>query len=143
LKTFWLTPLSKNGGSSNSSETATEDHPHSAVISETDMLLQHERLVDWIVEIFKESIRNITAKHAAAKISAGPVQPIIRTDGKIPLDEVVEAVRLPGFDAKTVVANAGTVTIPHSIVESLRDFVSIVSAQFWSYYCVHFRKGLF
>jgi len=130
LKTFWLTPTSKKGDSSTSSESALNDGIQSEFITVntgSGGFMKHERLVDWMVQILKESIRAIVAQHAAAKKGSGAVPAFCGRSGEIPLDELVEAIKLPEFDATIVTADAASVVIPDNIVEKLREFVSIVS----------------
>jgi len=89
--------------------------------------MKHERLVGWMVEILKESIKAIAAQHAVVQKRTVTIPAYHGKTGEIPLDELVEAVKLPDFDAAVVAADASSVVVPDDVVESLREFVSIVS----------------
>jgi len=130
LKTFWLIPTSKKGDSSTTSESALIDGIKSEFITAnkgSDGIMKHERLVGWMVQIFKENIRAIVAQHAAAKKNTGAALAFCARTGEIPLDELVEAIKLPEFDATIVTADTASVVIPDNISNLLREFVSIVS----------------
>jgi hypothetical protein len=90
-------------------------------------LLKHERSIDWMVEILQESIRLIIAQRQAKKTTCtSPLASISR--GGVALDEVVEAIKLPDFDAKAVAAaDADSVEISDHIHALLREYVAIVS----------------
>jgi len=141
LTTFWLTPVLKKAASSGSgsSETGNSDeapsHHRDGGASRTETLLKHERLIDWMVEIMKENVRRVVACHTAAKKGDGCISPIRQPDGHIPLDELVEAVKLPDFDATIAVADEKAVDIPENIVESLRAFIAIVSVNVYLKVC--------
>ncbi len=133
LKTFWITPYAGRAASTQSSETGTTsdaaaDFQVRASDTRADRLLKHERLVEWIVEIFQESIRQIVAQRKACKKQPGPLHPLHRHQNSIPLDEVVEAIKLADFDATAANADMDAVEIPADIIENLRAYVSIVSA---------------
>jgi len=130
LKTFWITPYAGRAASTHSSDTGTSEDAESQYhTSDTraDTLLKHERLVEWIVEVFQEAIRPIVAQRKACQKSPTPFHAIHRKQGQIPLDEVVEAIKLPDFNATAATAEADSAEIPADILEHLRAYVSIVS----------------
>jgi len=116
------------------------DTPSRLVETSADHLLKHERLIDWMTEIFQESIRHVVAQRQVCTSGGGsskssPTQAaaavvgatLPREAGRIALDEVVEAIHLPEFNANAVAADTNVVQIPANIVEDIRSYVSIVS----------------
>ncbi len=130
LKTFWLTPSSKRAESLTASENGTYDEipcEYIPVNKNVNGIMKHERLVGWMVEILKESIKAIAAQHAVVQKRTVTIPAYHGKTGEIPLDELVEAVKLPDFDGAVVAADASSVVVKDEVVESLREFVSIVS----------------
>jgi len=97
--------------------------------SMADKILKQERLVDWIVEILQESIVQIVARRKLNSNKSGSFIAFHEQQqlDTIPLDEIVQAIQLPAFDAASASIEVGQVEIPNHIVESLRSYVSIVS----------------
>jgi len=144
MKTYWLTPHASRAASSHSTETGTSsegmDNPSRLIETRADYLLKHERLIDWMTEIFQESIRHVVAQRqvriccggdGGLRSSSSSNQAVHVTlpgkAGRIALDEVVEAIHLPEFDANAVAVEADAVEIPEHIVDDIRSYVSIVS----------------
>jgi len=146
MKTYWLTPHASRAASMHSTETGTSsegmDNPSRLIETRADYLLKHERLMDWMTEMLQESIRRVVAQRqvritscggdgglrssSSSNLAANVTLP--RKAGRIALDEVVEAVHLPEFDANAVAvdADADAVEIPEQIVDDIRSYVSIV-----------------
>ncbi len=129
LKTYWIMPYAGKAASTQSTESRISERPlmlrQDAMKGER--VLKHERLVGWMVEILQDHIRHIVAHHQAAKTPANLCAIPRHTEGHVPLDEVVEAITLPDFDASTAHADANSVQIPENLVEDLREYVAIVS----------------
>lgn len=135
LQTYWVTPHARKGTSNGSSETGSSDHVEFTVAASSldikaDVLLKHERYIDWVVRLLLESIRKIAAvRQVKGGIVPSTLTLPIKTHGGIALDEVVEAIKLPDFDVKTAHACLSTIEIPDNVSNALREYVSIVSKQ--------------
>lgn len=135
VQTYWVTPHARKGTSNGSSETGSSDHVEftvatSALDIKADVLLKHERYIDWVVRLMLESVRKIAAVHQAKGERTSAGTPVLHSkQGHIALDEVVEAIKLPEFDAKTAQACVETIEIPEAVSNSLREHVSIVSGR--------------
>jgi len=130
LKAFFVTPHNKAGSqSAASNDTGRSDVEELQLPQDirAQSLLKREREVDWVTETLLEYIREIVAQqqHFAGgkpNVSLDPK----RLAGHIPLDEVVDAIKLPEFNAKAAKADPKTVKIPDNIKGRLRQYVSIV-----------------
>jgi len=56
--------------------------------------------------------------------------------GEISLDKLIKAAQLPDFDVAVAVADSSLVIILDTIVESLREYVSIVSRNEFIFLCI-------
>lgn len=138
LQTYWITPHVKKGTSHASSETGSSDNNLESTAPEpmdvkTVALLKHERQIDWVVELLLDCIRKIVAhrdakKSVATSCTSCSLEAKHHRPGQIALDEVVEAIKLPDFDAKTIHADASVVSVSSDVVTCLREYVSIVRA---------------
>jgi len=138
LTTFWIAPHAKRAGSATSSTTNSSERimdPRALVpldvantnTNNTDQCLKHERLVDWMQEVFLSMIRPIVAKHGAMRTPSSPLIVPDKPLSEIALDEVVEAIQLPDFNAEAALINPDSVEIPNDVAESLRTYIGIVS----------------
>jgi len=59
-----------------------------------------------------------------------------KTCCEISFDKLIEAVQLPDFDAAVAAADSSSVVISDTIVESLREYVSIVSRNEFLFLCI-------
>ena len=100
-------------------------------------LLKRERQCEWMTELIRDSVRDIVAQRATrkGKISkSNDPLPNHRAKNRIPLDEVVDVISMPTFDAKSSEAEAFAVKIPENVSRLMREYVSIVSL-WWQYDC--------
>lgn len=99
-------------------------------------LLKHEREVEWVAELFRDSIRDIVAKRSSkAKTNTKTFKTHGRDNlpvrkSRIPLDEVVDVIEMPAFDANTAESEYYAVKIPDNISKLIREYVSIVAAAY-------------
>lgn len=93
-------------------------------------LLKREREVEWVSELFRDSIREIVAQRATRKgkiMKSSNALPSHRSKNRVPLDEVVDVIKMPSFDSKSSSdVQAYEVKIPENISRLIREYVSIV-----------------
>lgn len=137
LKTFWLTPYVDRAYSANGEYSDDEGDVLSIDFASqlANQLLKREREVEWVSELIKDSAREIVAsretrKGKGAKFAEPP--PNHRSRSRVPLDEVVDVIKMPTFDSKS--ANAKdevyTIKIPDNVSRLIREYVSIISAAY-------------
>ena len=155
LVTWWLEPEHKNKSQSTSSSnrsgseaastrSATKNVGATKNVSisrkasiastlknEAEVRLKHERLVNWIVEMIHEHIRQLVAMRGKPtketwKPSFAP------KPGQIVLDEVAKVIYLPRFDAKAFkeAGDQRSVDIGKEVLEQLRDLVTAIAARY-------------
>jgi len=148
LTTFWLSPQAKRAASVTESEAAANDWPSPQIDvlaqsalslskiskkikekAKAEQCAKHERLVDWMLELFLGMIRPIVARQVAMKLESTPLSIPEKQLGEIALDELVETIQLPEFNASAVGANVNMVEVPNNIVRALRQYISIVSTR--------------
>jgi hypothetical protein len=103
LATFWL---SRNASEKAPSVTSNESNSTGKrLLGDTGLesrddsgtALKHNRLVEWIAEVFQEHIKKIVAQKG--KDQVGPPPAVYQPPaGKTCLDEVAEVIKLPKFD---------------------------------------------
>lgn len=131
LKTYWVAPHSKagstiSGASSSSTEMEELEYPQEI---HAQGLLRRERQIDWVTELLRANITEIVAKHELLKSNATcVVLPAMNLRNRTPMDEVVESIKLPEFNAKAVSADPHSVKVPDRVMNLLRQYVSIVSS---------------
>lgn len=92
-------------------------------------LLKREREIEWVSEVLRDGICEIVAQRKGkmskprelSRSSSG------RHRKRIPLDEVVDVIKMPKFDSKSADANAYAVKIPSDVSRLVREYVSVVS----------------
>lgn len=98
-------------------------------------LLRREREIEWVAEVFRDGIREIVAQRESRRGKTGKTtksrsyavsSPRSRRN-RIPLDEVVDVIKMPAFDKKVADANASAVKIPEHVSCLVREYVSVVS----------------
>ena len=135
MRTFWLTPNVDKAYSAGSKPEEEE------TILEMDLagslanqLLKREREVEWVSEILHDSIREIVAQRATRRGKISKTLASLhsyhhRSRNRVPLDEVVDVIKMPEFDAKTAdrEMEAYGIKIPDNVSRLVREYVSIVS----------------
>jgi hypothetical protein len=145
LATFWLTLNAKNAdkaSSATSNESNSADCAQGAAL-ETGLvpcahdpdaaLLKHDRLVEWIAEIFQEHIRKIVAQKGKSRMGLPP-DVYVPPAGKTCLDEVAEVIKLPKFDA-TLFAKARdwqSIELEQIVSKQLHKYIEIIASMYRS-----------
>lgn len=136
LKTFWLTPYVDRAYSANGSVDDEEGDVLQVDFSGklANELLKREREIEWVSELIRDSIREIVAQRATrkGKISSKSNDPLPshRAKNRVPIDEVVDVIKMPHFDSKSADAAAYAVRIPDNVSRLIREYVSIISAAY-------------
>ena len=99
-----------------------------------------DRLVDWNVDVLKRLLKLIMAKRVAKYDPnyTPQIDEVAKTEGNIllkdgmALDEVVEIVELPKFDAKTQRSqpDPNTMEISSQVIQQLREFVENIACMY-------------
>ena len=141
LQTYWVEIQRSSGDStSHSSHEASKNHGELNEAEEINPeLASHEqrlcsktqRLIDWNVELLEKSVRKIVAQHTAIYGSdADRELSELATKGN-PLDEVVEIIELPEFNANVhAQIDEDNVNLPDIAIDELRAFVSGIAAMY-------------
>lgn len=120
--------------SANSQQTDEEDDVLALDFAgkKASQLLKREREVEWVSELIHDSVREIVAQRATrkGKISKSlDSLPSHRTKSRVPIDEVVDVIKMPNFDSKGSDNNVPSyaVKIPENVSRMIREYISIVS----------------
>ena len=146
LNTYWLLAKNDKGtsvtsGSSDPSgspelgdgvEHTPEQILEKQEMRKQDIIVKQERLVDWVVEILKQYIKEILKQRKAkfGKLRGHPTGDFEFNKSGSNLEEVVEVISLPQFNEKAV-AKAQTykdIEIDEVVTEQLRKYVSIIAS---------------
>ena len=143
LTTYWLTLKGgiHAGSSAGSGEEISSEnkqlvlHPTSSVVESSQRRnLKESRLIDWIADILLEHIKKVVAVHdrCGTVESADDDVRYVPEDGKICLDEVQEAIKMPKFDARVAQASleSRSLEIPDEISEALREYVTLIAGAY-------------
>ena len=132
LTTSGLTPSVDRAHSAGSQDTDEEDDILAVDFAGklASQLLKREREVEWVSELIHDSIREVVASRATRKgriTKTLDSLPNHRAKNRVPLDEVVDVIKMPNFDAKSSDVQAYAVKIPENVSRLIREYVSIVS----------------
>lgn len=132
LKTYWIVPNSKAGSESASTDNSARSNFEEIELPQeiyAEELLKREREIDWITELLSECIRHIMVKQELYKVPAKAPPIHDKISGQIPLDDVVDTIRMPETSIKAgeTEDKAKHVKIPERVSSLLRQYVSIVS----------------
>ena len=133
LRTFWITPSVVKANSAASDSPVHVEQDFLAVDSAGQLaseLLRREREVEWVAELMRDAIREIVAVRETKKGKIQNTQDQKRSHrsrNRVPLDEVVDVIKMPNFDAKSANAEAFAVRIPDRVSALVREYISIVS----------------
>jgi len=94
------------------------------------------RLVDWVTEMLLQQIKKVVVVHKRCPPGRNDDYNVMFRieEGRIGLDEVVEAIRTPDFNADVADAalDSSMINVPTDIAETLRDYVSVIAATYRS-----------
>ena len=138
LQTYWLNvgacrkaSNSLNGSSHHTKEMVDADVPISAA---NEKNIKRERLASWMAELLEAYLKPILAKRRSVRASKsvafeGLDEKEEASSELIGINEVVDAIALPLFDANLVVteSNIEAIEIDPVVVEQIREFVSVIS----------------
>jgi hypothetical protein len=119
LNTYWLVPPASGAESVSPPVVAP---PSNAFVKQT-------RLIKWMVDLFLDHINKIYASRNY-KLPRTPVM-YNPKQNSITLDEIVEVICLPKFDAKAGQGSQGQTKISLGAIDQLCDYVSNIA----SLYC--------
>ena len=133
LKTFWLTPrvdraYNADGPYSDGDEEDALQIDFAGKLA--DQLMKHEREIEWVSELIRDCVREIVARRATKSgkvLKPTDELPKYRVKNRVPLDEVVDIIKMPAFDAKAANSEAFAVKIPENVSRLIREYISIVS----------------
>ena len=147
LQTYWLTVKQQSCASRASSDDAST----SVVENENDTAWVEEglrspamasvdektaRLVGWNCDVITRLLKQIAARRQAKEaqeVDLSKVQNDIKTDGSTVLDEVVEIIRLPEFDAvaaKSQAENLNSVELDKNAEAQLFDYLIAIASMY-------------
>lgn len=139
LNTYWLVHANreerKEDSQSSVSERGSESHGSSEAEVVGGSLLQR-RMVDWVVEVLQQYVRQVLAwrrskaKSKYAASGGGNTFSFIKEGSK--LDEVAEVIILPEFDANAakMASDFRKVKIDQVVTEQLRKYVSVIASMY-------------
>jgi len=124
LETYWLIPKEKASDNVSCSSTSPGD------LEDTN---RRDRLIDWIVTLMCDRIREVVARNKAIRIQHDNAKELklTRSPDSICLDETVDTIKLPKFDAKAdaraATADHTAVHIPQIVEDQLRACVTTIA----------------
>jgi hypothetical protein len=135
VTTHWITPWASKEGTNRTSCTEGSGSVDEEAITQNVQLEPEEslglrRLVDWMTELFKSYVKDIVAKRTVTPKRKQRSE--ARITGCTPLDEVVECLILPEFNADSnalaLLAKDGRdVVLDDEICSLLGEYVSLVA----------------
>ncbi len=132
LETYWLIPKENEAENLSSTDVRHEDKA-TTFDSTVEEDCRRERLVNWIVSMLEDRIREVVTRNEAIRIHRDKPKDVRLTSApnSICLDETVDVIKLPKFDAKADVRAAKTeptnVRIPLVVEEQLRSCVATIA----------------
>jgi hypothetical protein len=89
------------------------------------------RLIDWNVDVLQRLLKQVVARRQAMRAAqcTVPVQTFLTDTGRTPLQEVVEIIALPEFDARVVKRQVEPerIVLSDAVVEQLRKYVTNIA----------------
>jgi Adenylate and Guanylate cyclase catalytic domain len=86
------------------------------------------RLIDWNVDVLQRLLRQVIARRQAMRTMPHtvPAQSFLTETGKTPLQEVVEIIALPEFDARVVKRQVvpESIALSEAVIEQLQKYVT-------------------
>lgn len=125
VQTYWLdVPSTKTSPSYDSS-----DHSRSAW-EDDDSQIKQDRLIHWVVEVLLRYVRKVVARRANMGLAADSRDKLVYEvpRGKTSLDEVVEIIKLPAFNEKTVGPESSDVS--DKVVHQLHQVVAAIADRY-------------
>ena len=140
LQTYWLRTQSKARAGSVASSGGTHSSDNDVVVEsdvpssvDAEAMLKRDRKVDWMTELLSEYLKQILAKRVMTQSSKARRSGDILVSGDlIGIDEVVEAIMLPRFNAATETNESDyrEIVIDKPVADQLREYVSIIASMY-------------
>jgi CheY-like chemotaxis protein len=128
--TYWLVTKTKRASSSGQSTSDAQLEGALEKALPKDALTKQDRLINWSTDLLLGYVRTIAATNDAMAVNRDPPDMLVYSPpgGKTCLDEVVEVIKLPKFDAEACSApiNLGTEISP-VVAQQLRDVVLTIA----------------
>ena len=100
---------------------------------DSEKAVRRDRMVNWMTDLLGEYFKHILAKRVnTPSLNETCSGDIDLTSDLIAINEVVEAIQLPQFDAESDihVLDWQAVEIDETVHEQMRDFVSIIASMY-------------
>lgn len=130
LETYWLLPIEAK----NSPATSCSDSGRGSTIGvNMGDVSRRDRLINWMVHVMAEHIREIVARNQANRVQYEEPKNVTFTPApdSICLDETVDMIKLPKFDARADSRAARTdnteIRLPPIVEEQLRICVTTIA----------------
>jgi CheY-like chemotaxis protein len=136
--TYWL--VAKTKPKRNSTKATSESSGKSTSDAEIEgshgkavpkaVLAKHDRLISWSTDLLLGYVQTIASTNEAMAVSRDPSDMLVYSppDGKTCLDEVVEVIKLPNFDAEACLTPMDLDTeISPVVAKQLRDVVTTIA----------------
>jgi hypothetical protein len=131
---YWLVTKSRKGTSvSSGGHSTTDEGPLEKASPEAAVLLRQDRLINWSTDLLLGYVRTIAATNEAMSVKRDPADMLVYSppDGKTCLDEVVDVIKLPKFDAKACLNQIDyEAEISPVVVQQLRDVVTTIAKSY-------------
>ena len=90
-----------------------------------------QRLVQWMTDLLLGRLRHIVARRKVMKGNGlSAADGVIFEPNNCPLQEVVEAIKLPEFDHNTATMDPDEVEIPPDVAAQLQEHVAAIAAKY-------------
>jgi 3'5'-cyclic nucleotide phosphodiesterase len=137
LNTYWVVPPHdvKSGKVPTMALVDDEIDVSTPPVSSTKTpkdILKRTRLINWVVEVLSNRMKEVLAKRYAAQYNYTNAQTdSMQVRSGLALDEVVEVIQLSNFDQRTAFASdASNIKIDLVVMEQLTRFVSIIASAY-------------
>ncbi len=113
-------------------DTTTADRKTSSM----NMSESQSRIVEWNVDLLQRQLKMLIA-HRQAKRTPSDNDEAIKSleadlthPGRSPLEEVIDVITLPKYDASAVSVDHMSITISEKVLSQLRDFVKTIACMY-------------
>lgn len=138
LKTYWIIPVRDSHQATSETRSSISDDrtPLQDLVITSAENARYDRLIDWIVELFKVYLIPVMARREESTVNDRPHNLIwtnVSVNGGTALDEVKTAIDLPTFDPELMARQERrqkTIELPDAVTDQLRNYVAAISAQY-------------
>lgn len=139
MNTFWVNPSSKKGSSVNSASESSDRRSSEGVGSVDRAFIAvpekkiNTRLVNWMCDLLMDDAKKVilARRNAKVKESSSSVS-YIPPKGKTCMDEVLDVIQMPDFDAEGATCSSDTskIEINEAVKQGLNDYVTIIASMY-------------